>query len=93
VLEWDEEKARVNIEKHGVSFEEAASCFDDPNVLMFHDVPHSTEEDRYIAIAKTSTGKILTMVFTVRRDPDGDKIYRLISARHASKRERKVYPR
>jgi uncharacterized DUF497 family protein len=93
VLEWDEEKARTNIEKHGVSFEEAATCFDDTDVLMFHDVPHSGEEDRYIAIAKTSGGKLLTMVFTVRRDPNGEKIYRLISARQASKKERKVYLR
>jgi uncharacterized protein len=91
MLEWDEAKAARNLEKHGVSFEEAATCFNDPEVLMYHDVPHSAGEDRYIAIAKTDKARILVMVFTVRRNLNGEKIYRLISARHANKKERQVY--
>ena len=45
MLEWDEAKAISNVEKHGVSFEDAATCFEDLRVLMFHDVPHSGAED------------------------------------------------
>jgi uncharacterized DUF497 family protein len=93
VLEWDEEKESINLEKHGISFEEAAACFDDPDVYMYHDISHSGEEDRYIAIAKSSQDKVLTMVFTVRRDPHGEKIYRIISARPASRKEREYYSR
>ena len=93
MLEWDEAKATANFEKHGVSFEEAATCFEDPRVLMYHDVSHSGVEDRYIAIAKSDKNRILVMVFTIRRNAHGEKIYRLISARHANKKERQIYSR
>ena len=93
MLEWDYKKAASNLRKHGVDFDEAASCFDDPDVLMFHDVPHSAREDRYAAVAKSNRDRLLTMVFTIRRTKDGKKIYRIISARHASKKDRKDYSR
>ena len=93
VLEWDERKARMNLQKHGVSFPEASTCLEDPDILMYHDVTHSKNEDRYVAIAKSSQGRILVTVLTIRRDPNGKKIYRIISARQASKREKKIYPR
>ncbi|MBI3296191.1 MAG: BrnT family toxin [Deltaproteobacteria bacterium] len=92
-IEADERKARANFFKHGITFQEAETCFDDPCILMRHDVPHSVGEDRYIAIAKSSMGRVLMMVFTVRRDRDGQKIYRIISARHANQKERENYPR
>lgn len=63
MLEWGEAKAAGNFEKHGVSFEEAATCFEDARILMYHDVPHSGAEDRYIAIAKSDKNRILVMVF------------------------------
>lgn len=95
VFEWDEKKVANNLEKHGVSFEETQSCFSDPGVVMGHDLSHSKTrgEDRYAATAKSSGGKILSFVFTVRRDRDGQEVFRIISARYASKKERKIYPR
>ena len=93
MIEWDELKALINFQKHGVSFTEAATCFEDDKIFLYHDVSHSKNEDRYISIAKSFKGKLLMMVFTVRREPNGEKIYRIISARQASKKERKVYPR
>lgn len=83
-FEWDEEKNRINQEKHGISFETAAFVFDDRFYLEMYDFEHSTDEDRYIAIGKV--GKLLFVVFTER----GEKI-RLISARLANAMERRLY--
>ena len=52
--EWDENKARGNLSKHGVSFDEAKTVFDDPLYVDFYDPDHSDEEDRYIIIASRS---------------------------------------
>ena len=93
MFEWDESKAKRNLEKHGTSFEEAATCFDDNDIFLHHDVAHSGSEDRYFAIARSSANRILAMAFTVRRDKSGEKIYRIISARPASKREREIHSR
>lgn len=91
MFEWDGQKAEQNLEKHGVGFYEATTCFDDPKIFMSHDIAHSDAEDRYFAISKSASERFLTMVFTVRRDENGEKIYRIISARVASKKERKIY--
>jgi uncharacterized DUF497 family protein len=93
MIEWDEFKALTNFQKHHVSFSEAASSFEDKNIFLYHDVSHSIKEDRYISIAKSFKGRLLTMVFTIRRDSNGQKIYRIISARQASKKERQIYAR
>jgi uncharacterized DUF497 family protein len=92
-FEWDEEKAAQNLEKHGVSFEEAMSCFYDPEIVMGHDLSHSKGEDRYVGMAKSNAGRILVFVFTMRRKQDGQEVFRIISSRTASKKERKNYPR
>ncbi|MBY0469750.1 BrnT family toxin [bacterium] len=81
MFERESRKAARNLEKHGVSFEETMSC------------SHSKSEDRYVAIAKSERGRILTFIFTVRRSKDGKEKFRIISSRCASKKERKVYPR
>jgi uncharacterized protein len=96
VFEWDKRKAERNKDKHGVDFDEAASCFLDPQVWMLHDLSHSgarTSEDRYMAIARSDRDRILIIVFTLRKDEDGKEKFRIISARRASKKERKSYPR
>ena len=54
MFEWDKNKAAVNLNKHGISFDEASSCFMDPEALLLHDIAHSKIEDRYIAIAKSA---------------------------------------
>lgn len=83
-FEWDEEKARINLKKHGVAFETAAKVFLDENRIEIYDEANSIEEDRYITIGLA--GEVLFVVYTER----GPKI-RLISARLANARERKVY--
>lgn len=83
-FEWDEEKEKLNIKKHGISFSTAALVFDDEDRIEIYDAVHSLEEDRYITIG--SVGKILFVVYTNR-----DSSIRLISARLANERERRLY--
>jgi hypothetical protein len=85
-FEWDEDKARGNVAKHGVSFEEASTVFSDPFELMIHDPVHSDEEDRFVSLAESSNRRLLVVVFTER----GKRI-RIISARKATRGERKKY--
>lgn len=85
-FEWDENKARTNLAKHGVSFEEAATAFGDPSSLTIADLVHSESENRFIVLGTSHRGKLLVVVHTER----GDNI-RIISARAASRRERRQY--
>ena len=85
-FEWDLRKARSNLAKHGVGFEEASTIFGDPLSLTILDPEHSLSEERYITMGRAFTGKLLVVVHTER----GDNI-RIISARRASRRERKFY--
>ncbi|MCW6049438.1 BrnT family toxin [Lyngbya sp. CCAP 1446/10] len=84
--EWDEHKAAANRSKHGVSFEEAKTVFDDRLYVDFYDPDHSDEEDRYIIIGASRRGRLLIVSYTER----GDAI-RLISAREVTRGEREVY--
>jgi len=87
-FEWDAGKARRNFQKHGIAFEQAITAFDDPSALIAADPRHSTtEEIREWLIGESDTG-VLVVVFTRRR---GGQIYRIISARRASRRERSRY--
>jgi hypothetical protein len=85
-FEWDPRKARSNIAKHGVTFEEASTVFADSLSLTIPDPEHSRSEQRYVTMGRAFTGKLLVVVHTDR----GDNI-RLISARRASRRERRSY--
>jgi len=85
-FEWDESKAKANLAKHGVSFEEASTVFGDSLSLTIPDPAHSQAEDRWIVLGQSHQGKLLVVVHAER----GDNI-RIISARRASKRERKDY--
>jgi uncharacterized DUF497 family protein len=76
----------ANLAKHGVGFEEASTIFRDPLSLTIPDPEHSLSEERYITMGRAVTGKLLVVVHTER----GDNI-RIINARRASRRERKVY--
>jgi uncharacterized protein len=86
-FEWDIAKAEANLEKHGISFEEATTLFDDPFAFILDDIDHSAEEQREIIIGHTTTRLLLVVSFT---EKIGDVI-RLISARPATRRERKDY--
>jgi uncharacterized DUF497 family protein len=85
-FEWDAKKARLNLAKHGVSFEEAATAFGDDRSVTIPDPLHSLTEERFVTIGASDKGKILVVVATERGD-----ILRLISARPAGRRERKQY--
>ena len=85
-FQWDENKARTNLAKHGVGFEEAATVFGDPLSLTIPDPAHSQNEDRFVILGTSHNGKSLVVVHTER----GESI-RFISARRASRQERKKY--
>ena len=84
--EWDQDKAGANELKHGVTFEEAATVFDDPLALTGYDPDHSSEEDRFLTMGTSVAGRLLVVSHT-----DRDDRVRIISARTAARRERKDY--
>ena len=84
--EWDQEKAANNLEKHGVSFEEAATVFDDPLYIDFYDPDHSIEEHRYLIMGQSTGSRLLIVSYTER-----DQVVRLISAREVTPTERRAY--
>lgn len=85
-FEWDENKAKSNLAKHGVSFAEATTVFGDPQSLTIPDPEHSRTEDRFVILGSSHRQQLLVVVHTER----GDSI-RIISARRASRKERKSY--
>jgi len=86
-FEWDAPKARVNVLKHGVSFDEAATVFRDGLANIFDDEDHSTEEPREIIIGHSALGRLLLVSFTEKTD----NTVRIISARVATRPERFNY--
>jgi uncharacterized protein len=85
-FEWDERKARLNLEKHGINFETAKVVFYDPLAYIFDDTWHSVGEQREIIIGHDRTDRLLLVCFTER-----DNRIRIISARLATKQERQDY--
>jgi len=85
-FEWDARKAKVNLRKHGISFEEATTAFRDPLAVTASDLTHSSNEHRFVTFGLSSKGKLLTISHTER----GESI-RIITARQSTKRERKIY--
>lgn len=85
-FEWDEDKAEANRKKHGVTFEEAATVFQDPLSLTIPDPRHSWGEIRNLHIGLSIEGRLLAIVYT----EEGSAI-RLISSREATREERRVY--
>ena len=90
---WDLEKAKINFGKHGVSFVEAATVFADTRGLDWEDFEHSGKERRLKRLGVSIECRIVIVVYTSRRTPDGKKAIRIISARQASRKERKAYSR
>lgn len=87
-FEWDEKKNQSNQKKHRVSFEEAQSVFFDENAIQFWDEGHSVEEDRFLMLGSSYSLRILLVVHSYR---EGESTIRIISARRATKYERKEY--
>ena len=85
-FEWDKEKAASNLKKHKVTFEEAATVFADPLAAIFDDEVHSEEEQREIIVGHSEENRLLLVCFTERAGA-----IRIISARRATKKERRDY--
>ena len=85
-FEWDPKKARSNLRKHKVSFEEAATALRDPMSATGHDPDHSVREERFVTFGVSETGRLLVVAHT-----EEDETIRIISARVASKGEKKIY--
>lgn len=83
---WDREKGAANIEKHGVSFEEASTAFGDPLSITVGDPDHSEDEARFVLVGQSFRGKLLVVVHS---EQEGG--IRIISAREATRRERRDY--
>ena len=83
---WNRSKAEINLQKHGVSFAEAGTVFDDSWQENFPDPAHSEGEARYICLGMSDKGRVLFVSYTERTDH-----YRLISAREATKKEERKY--
>ncbi len=83
-FEWDREKAKKNLKKHNVSFDEAMTVFYDPLSATFDDPDHSVGEQRYITIGYSSRSRLLVVSYAEREDT-----IRIISARPATAHERK----
>jgi hypothetical protein len=86
LFEWDPNKAKENIETHGISFDEGSTAFGDTLSLAIYDPLHSEEEDRFILIGNSHRNRLLVIVHTERAEN-----IRIISARKATKKERKQY--
>lgn len=85
---WDDRKARENQRKHGVSFEEAATAFADEKARLTHDTAHSCGEDRFVLLGFSAKLRVLVVVHAYR---ENEMEIRIISARKASRNERKQY--
>jgi uncharacterized protein len=87
IFEWDKNKAKINLSKHNVSFEEAKTVFYNPLSKIFDDEIHSIKERREIIIGHSNKGRILIVIFIEKRQG----VIRLISARTVTAKERKDY--
>ena len=87
-FEWDDTKAQINVRKHGVTFEEAATVFDDADAILFDDPDHSQDEDRFILLGMSLMANVLIVCHCYRNE---DQSIRIISARKATKKEAEEY--
>ncbi|SDY04660.1 hypothetical protein SAMN05421644_1264 [Allochromatium warmingii] len=91
-FEWDPKKEVINIQKHGITFEQASYVFADPYALNRYDDERSDEEDRWLLLGKSMNEVLLVVVHTFK-DQDGIELIRIISARKASGNEINEYQR
>jgi uncharacterized DUF497 family protein len=90
-FDWDPDKARENLQKHGVSFEQAAGVFRDPLAMSIFDDEHSSvAEDRWVTLGKGGDSAVV-VVHTFQETRPGEATIRIISARRPTKREQRDY--
>ena len=91
MLKWDEQKAKINDDKHGVHFEEAASIFLDPRALSIYDEKHSQTEDRWLTMGISRAGRLLVVCHTFQDERADSVAIRIFSSRRATPNEAKAY--
>lgn len=89
-FDWDENKNRINLEKHGITFEEASTVFFDERAILFDDPEHSIDEDRFLLLGMSETAKVCIVCHCSR---ESDTVIRIISARQATRKEEQRYVR
>jgi uncharacterized DUF497 family protein len=87
---WDDDKATANYHKHGVTFEEARSVFNDENARLIADPDHSEDEDRFIILGISLKPRLLVVCHCYR---ENDTVIRIFSARKATRKEAEIYRR
>jgi len=87
-FDWDNNKNVININKHGISFKEAATVFSDINAVEIDDVEHSQDEDRFLIIGRSRKLRLLVVCHCYR---ENDTVIRIISARKAASEEIELY--
>jgi uncharacterized DUF497 family protein len=90
-FDWDPHKAKENLRRHRVSFEQAATVFKDPLAISIFDEEHSDEEDRWLTLGRTERERLLVVVHTFEQGKGRGASIRIISARTATRREQKTY--
>ncbi len=90
-FEWDPRKALENRNKHGVSFDEAATVFKDSTAISIFDLDHNETEDRWITMGISEKGRLLIVIHTFREESEDAITIRIISSRKATKQEAKTY--
>ena len=89
-FDWDENKNRINLDKHGITFEEASTVFFDDRALLFDDPEHSIDEDRFLLLGMSETAKVCIVCHCYR---ESDTVIRIVSARQATRKEEQRYVR
>ena len=89
-FDWDENKNRINLEKQGITFEEASTVFFDDRAILFDDPEHSIDEDRFLLLGMSETAKVCIVCHCYR---ESDTVIRIISARQATRKEEERYVR
>ena len=87
IFKWDKKKAESNQKKHGIKFSEATTLFEDPFELTINDSEHSVNEYRFLSIGKSDQGELLVVSYAEEKENN----IRIISARRATKKEKKNY--
>jgi uncharacterized DUF497 family protein len=86
IVEWDNRKAAANLRKHGVAFDEVVTALKDPLAVTYRDPDHSADESRFLTFGLSARRRILVVAHT-----DRGEVIRLISARSATRSERRAY--
>lgn len=90
-FEWDPVKSKSNLQKHGITFEEAATVMHDPRAMNMYDPDHSESEDRWITLGISGSGRLLVVCHTFKESPDATVTVRIYSARRPTTKEIKNY--